>query len=101
MAIVENDLISILPEIIHVLFKHASTNIGTSSCDVRSYKTDANGNHQLFHIGRSRYKINYELNSNKINEIKTDGQSYRFEHDSRGNVTKAEHKRIEKIMYDD
>ena len=37
-------MISILLEIIHVLFKHSSTNIGTSSCDVRSYKTDANGN---------------------------------------------------------
>jgi hypothetical protein len=101
IAIIENDFISILPEIIHVLIKHALSQIGSSSCDVRSIKTDANGNHQLFHIGCNRYQFNYTLNSNKINEIKTESKSYGFDYDSLGNVTKAEHKSIKQIVYDE
>jgi hypothetical protein len=101
MTIVENDFMSILPEIIHVLMKHASTQIGSSSCDVRSFKTDANGNHKLFHIGCNRYQFNYMLNSNRINEIKTDSNMYGFEYDILGNVTKADHKGIKQIVYDE
>ncbi|RNA25502.1 ion channel nompc, partial [Brachionus plicatilis] len=96
-----NNVTSVLPEIIHVLNFCADNQIGTSSCDVRSYDTDPNGNHKLFYVGMDRLQFNYKKNSNQVSSIESLDQTHRFEYDSLGNVTKAEHKQIEKIVYDE
>ncbi|CAF1100064.1 unnamed protein product, partial [Brachionus calyciflorus] len=40
-------------------------------------------------------------NSNQVGSIESEGQTHPFEYDSLVNVTKAEHKKIEKIFYDE
>ncbi|CAF0718777.1 unnamed protein product [Brachionus calyciflorus] len=101
LVISENGLLNTLPEIIGILVKYNDNQIGSSSCDVRSYNTDANGNHKLFHVGFDRLQFNYKSNSNQISSIENEGQTYKFEYDSLGNVTTAEHKGIVKIIYDE
>ncbi|RNA24391.1 hypothetical protein BpHYR1_050410, partial [Brachionus plicatilis] len=100
-VIQQNGLTSLLPDIVHVLNCHADNQIGNSSCDVRSYDTDPNGNHKLFYVGMDRLQFNYQTNSNQVNSIQSQGHTHRFEYDTLGNVTKAEHKQIEKIVYDE
>jgi hypothetical protein len=97
----DNRLSNILPEIVGVLFEKSKHQIGTSSCDLRCYELDQNGNHKLFWKGfMDRYQLKYAENSNQVTQLDHNSNSYRLEYDNCGNVIRAEHHGIEKIVYD-
>ena len=94
-------LINEMPFIIGVLCKKSSVQIGNSSCDLRSYEIDDNGNHRIFWKGyQDRYELIYLKNSNQVSQINHLNKSYQIEYDNLGNITKAGHKGIDKILYD-
>ncbi|EAL39230.2 AGAP009916-PB [Anopheles gambiae str. PEST] len=98
-----------LPAIIGALYHKFATALGHNSADVQSYKIDANGNHQHFYTGFRRYRLEYVKNTNKISSVYRtnfaarsglDETRYQVEHDEEGNVVRATHKGIERIIYD-
>lgn len=95
-----------IPEILTVLNSHYATDIGESPFDLYSYNIDANGNHRLFYNGYQRFGINYDGETNRIENIQLDDvtfaepqKSFSVAHDENGNIVKALHKNIEKIEY--
>ncbi|CAF0888058.1 unnamed protein product [Brachionus calyciflorus] len=93
-------------QIVQVLSKHFSHQLGNSPFDVESFNIDDNGNHHLFYTGFDRYELIYRNQTNQIQEIKLNFSSlseqenlYDIEHDSQGNIIKALHKGIQNIEY--
>uniref|UniRef100_A0A182HRH1 Uncharacterized protein n=1 Tax=Anopheles arabiensis TaxID=7173 RepID=A0A182HRH1_ANOAR len=79
-----------------------------SAGDVQSYKIDANGNHRKFYTGFSRYRLEYQEGTNKINKLyrqqfdRAQGgrEEFTMAHDGDGALIQAEHKGIKHMAYD-
>ncbi|XP_038106258.1 uncharacterized protein LOC6039655 [Culex quinquefasciatus] len=91
-------------KIIKILAPFFATELGKSPADVHFFSIDKNGNHKLFYVGFNRYEMKYKQFKNQIESIKISsyGKSTNFilEHNSDGNVVRADHKGISRIEYD-
>ncbi|CAF2187707.1 unnamed protein product [Rotaria magnacalcarata] len=101
-----NNYREFIPEIVGILQEYSSCQMGESACDVEAYSIDENGNHRHYWTGYSRYVLNYKKNNNQIDTIDFKSMSrekpatrFKMVHDSLGNVTRAEHKGINEIIY--
>lgn len=95
-----------IPDILDVVLKHWSNDLGESPFDMYSYDIDANGNHKLFYNGYQRFQLDYQDKTNKISKIKLadisspdPAKEFAIKHDKNGNMIKAHHKNIENIEY--
>ncbi|XP_065088471.1 uncharacterized protein LOC135709950 [Ochlerotatus camptorhynchus] len=97
-----------LGDIVGLLHDRFTYALGNSAGDIQSYDIDPNGNHVHFYTGFKRYRLEYVENTNKVSKVfctdlKTEDMrevEFSMDHDSEGNVTKALHKAISKIVYD-
>uniref|UniRef100_A0A904MV98 Tox-SGS domain-containing protein n=1 Tax=Culex quinquefasciatus TaxID=7176 RepID=A0A904MV98_CULQU len=91
-------------KIIKLLAPFFATELGKSPADVHSFSIDKNGNHKLFYTGFERYEMKYKPFKNQIESIKISSHgkatNYILEHNSDGNVIRADHKDISRIEYD-
>ncbi|KAL9703831.1 hypothetical protein quinque_007349 [Culex quinquefasciatus] len=91
-------------KIIKLLAPFFATELGKSPADVHSFSIDKNGNHKLFYTGFERYEMKYKQFKNQIESIKISSHgkptNYVIEHNSDGNVIRADHKGISRIEYD-
>uniref|UniRef100_A0A904MW34 Tox-SGS domain-containing protein n=1 Tax=Culex quinquefasciatus TaxID=7176 RepID=A0A904MW34_CULQU len=91
-------------KIIKLLAPFFATELGKSPADVHSFSIDKNGNHKLFYTGFERYEMKYKPFKNQIESIKISSHgkptNFILEHNSDGNVIRADHKGISRIEYD-
>ncbi|XP_014243540.1 uncharacterized protein LOC106663315 [Cimex lectularius] len=88
-----------LRHITDILRRSFATELGTSQYDVDHFEIDPNGNLLKYYNGLNKYDLIYRENTNLIDYIKINEVKYNLKHDKRGNVIRADHRDIEKVVY--